>query len=111
VSEDLFWSAAEGFVERDEAQPGTIMSHPCLRTPRGGRNGEGEFVAMPYGDVLVVKLTAERVEELVGDGEGAAFNLTGRTFREWVTIETRDVERWRELIEEGLETARRRTAG
>ncbi len=110
MGEDLFWSAADGFVERDEARPGTIMSHPCLRTPRGGSNGEGEFVAMPYGDVLVVKLTAERVGELVDDGEGAVFNLTGRTFREWVIIEAPDVERWRELIAEGLETARRRAA-
>lgn len=111
MSEETFWSTADAFVQRGEAQPGTIMSHACLRSPEGGKNGEGEFVAMPYGDALVVKLNADRVSELVEAGEGAAFNLTGRTFREWITIDAVDPERWRELIAEGLAIARAKTGG
>ena len=105
VSEELFWSVADAFVESGSAQPGTIMSHPCLRTATGGKNGEGEFLAMPYGDALAVKLTADRVAELIEEGGGAPFNVTGRTFKAWVLIEQADRERWEALIGEAVELA------
>lgn len=106
MSEELFWSIADALIDRGGAQPGTIMGFPCLRSASGGKNGEGEFVAMPFRDgSLVVKLTADRVAELIDEGLGAPFNITGRTFTEWVVASEPDRSRWTDLLQEGLSQA------
>jgi hypothetical protein len=54
---------------------------------------------------LIVKLPAERVQELKDAGEATAFAPNGRTFREWALIASRDAERWHQLISEALDFA------
>jgi len=90
-----FWSAAEGVLQDEDVQKGTMMGFPCLRL-------HGRFFAScerRTGD-LIVKLPAEHVQELIDANEATVFAPNGRTFREWALITGRDPERWRQLISE-----------
>jgi hypothetical protein len=92
-----FWRAAEPILAREGVATGTMMGFPCLRF-------EGVFFAScerQSGD-LIVKLPADRVEELVAVGEAARFAPNGRVFRDWALIGDRDYARWAQLIEEAL---------
>lgn len=95
VDDELYWDLAPEFLVRDDVDEGTIMGFPCLRV-------RGEFFATSHhrtGDLLV-KIPAERVNALIDAGLGEPFAPAGRPFREWVTVETRDEELWRGLLEE-----------
>jgi len=52
---------------------------------------------------LVVKLSKDRVAELMDDGEGRAFAPAGKVFKEWVHVPILDEARWTELLNEGAE--------
>ena len=98
ASSALFWDLlAELQGADDRVHEGTIMGGGCARV-------SGEFLAMPNfrGPGLVVKLPAERVNELIEVGVGAPFAPAGKVFREWVLVESLDEARWRELLLEGI---------
>lgn len=59
----------------------TMMKTPCLRY-------KGNFVAMLFEqfDALIVKVSPERVNEIIQSGEGNEFNFTKKRFKEWVSI-------------------------
>jgi hypothetical protein len=92
---------AEPFLATGRLVEGTMMGHQCLRTAAG--NGFVATIERASGD-LVVKLSKDRVVELIEAGDGRSFAPAGKVFREWVAI-TPDVsdERWGELIEESME--------
>lgn len=92
---DLFTDLSTSALTHPDVTTGTMMGFPCLRMA-------GAFFAScdPRTGDLVVKLPRERVEQLVAAGAGKPFAPSGRTFREWVVIDTRDEARWAELIEE-----------
>jgi hypothetical protein len=92
LTDDLLYDPAVG--------RSTMMGHPCVR--RAGR-----FFASfdPRSDALVVKLSAGRVAELVGEGTGKPFAPNGRVFREWVTITEPDPELWESLLAEARDAA------
>jgi hypothetical protein len=95
-----FWRAAEPILTRESVATGTMMGFPCLRV-------KGAFFASfdrQSGD-LIVKLPADRVEELVAVGKAARFAPNGRVFREWALIGDRDYVRWAQLIQEALTLA------
>ena len=78
--DDIFWKLVEEFCEDQEVEDSTMMGHDCLRV-------NGEFFGMINGQGhLVVKLPAERVNELVASGAGENVAPSGRVFREWVAI-------------------------
>lgn len=84
ADDGLFWDVAEPFLHGG-AERSTMMGHACLRI-------DGEFFAScdrATGD-LIVKLPADRVDELVEAGDAESFAPNGRRFREWATIPTRD---------------------
>ena len=92
---DLFWSVADTFLDRDDVAEGTLMGFPCLRV-------DGDFSATcehRTGE-LIVKLSEERVSELIAGGEGVAFSPAGRVFREWVLVSDPDESRWSALLQE-----------
>lgn len=57
-----------------------------------GLKTSGKFFAMEVDGDLVVKLPAERVEELVATGAGRPFGTGGRRMREWVRLSPPDDE-------------------
>ena len=63
-------------VENGVAQS-TMMKTPCLRY-------KGEFMAMMFEkeDALIIKVAADRVDELIADGKGREFNVTKKKFKE-----------------------------
>lgn len=102
VDDELYWDLAPEFLVRDDVDEGTIMGFPCLRV-------RGEFFATSHhrtGDLLI-KIPAERVNALIDAGLGEPFAPAGRPFREWVSVETRDEELWRVLLEEAYAFAQR----
>ena len=95
VDDSLFWDLAEPLLASGEAEEGTLMGFPCLRTT-------GTFFASlehRTGD-LIVKIAATRVDQLIDDGTGLPFAPAGRRFREWVEIPERDAELWQALLDE-----------
>ena len=84
LTDDLLYDPAVG--------RSTMMGYPCVR--RAGR-----FFASfdTRADALVVKVSRDRVVELIGAGIGEPFVPNGRVFREWVTVRPLDSELWEEL--------------
>jgi hypothetical protein len=66
---------------QDGVAPGTMMGFPCVRY-------QGGFMACmdKDGTHLILKLSATRVSELVGEGLGENFSPAGRVFKEWLAI-------------------------
>jgi hypothetical protein len=73
----------------------TMMGFPCLRV-------DDKFFAClePATGNLIVKLPAERVNDLVRTGSGRPFAPNGRVFREWVACPVAARELWTELLNE-----------
>jgi hypothetical protein len=97
-AQELFWSIAEELMaENPVIVEGRIMSGRCLRV------GD-EFLALAdYKDAgLVVKLSVERVQELIASGVGQPFAPAKRVFKEWVSVPKLDRRRWRSLLKEGV---------
>ncbi len=96
VDDALFRELSEPLLATGLAEEGSLMGFPCLRT------GGGAFFAMSdhrTGD-LIVKVAAERVDELVAEGAGLPFAPAGRRFREWVHVPERDAALWEALLDE-----------
>lgn len=96
--QELFWELVDELRAADpRVDEGTIMGGRCARVA-------GEFLALVdfKGSGLVVKLPANRVEELIAGGQGRPFAPAGRVFKEWVSIPEPDRRQWLALLEEGL---------
>ncbi len=93
----FFWATAEPLMSRPDVNEGTLMGFPCLRV-------DGGFFATcdhRSGD-LIVKLSRDRVQEVIDQGEGEPFAPAGRVFKEWVSVSRRDAAQWRKLMGEAL---------
>jgi hypothetical protein len=100
-AEAHFWTLAEPYLQRGQAERGTLMGFSCLRVA-------GAFVAIPdhkRGNA-VFKLDRERVAALVDEGVGQPFAPAGRVFREWVAVSMEHRDAWGGLLEEGMRRAR-----
>ena len=98
--EERFWALADPLLEHAGVSRSTMMGFPCLRL-------NGDFFACcdrRTGD-LVVKLTEQRVTELVDAGKAEPFAPNGRRFREWATIPVRRQPSWHALLDEALAAA------
>lgn len=94
AGEDLFEAVAEA-VEHDPAvSTGRMFGSTGLKVG-------GKIFAMLVKGKLVVKLPRHRVEELIADGSGSAFDPGhGRVMKEWVTVDPSDAGQWIRLAEE-----------
>ena len=93
--DELFWALAESLLAQSAVTRSTMMGFPCLRV-------NGTFFACVERGTgnLIVKLPADRVNELVASGAGIPFAPSGRTFREWVACPVRDEAEWAALLDE-----------
>jgi len=89
--------AAESIMREDGVRRSTMMKTPCLRY-------NGEFLAMMFEkeDALIVKVSPERVSELIDTGKGMEFNFTKKRFKEWVLIPLESQNEYEAYINEAL---------
>lgn len=68
-------------TQEDGVEESTMMKSPCLRF-------EGNFIAMMFNkeDALIIKVSPERVDEIIAQGKGREFTFTKKRFKEWVLI-------------------------
>ena len=76
----------------------TLMKTQCLRY-------NGDFFAMELGKVngLVIKVSPERVDDLIASGIGQAFNFTKKKFKEWVVIPAKFENQYEAFAREAME--------
>ena len=100
TGEQLFWNLVEPMYINPLVQRSTMMGLPCVRF-------DGRFFASldRRTTALLVKLSRERVDELIADGVGEPFAPAGRIFREWVAIPEPDRSRWQRLLTEARDHA------
>ena len=81
----------------------TMMKVPCLRF-------KGAFMAMMFDqeNALIIKVSPERVDQLIAEGEGLPFNFTKKRFKEWVLIPTELEDQYETYIYEALDYAKRK---
>lgn len=84
----------------DGVEESTMMKTPCLRY-------KGAFLAMMFDkvDVLIIKVSPERVNELISQGSGMEFNFTKKRFREWVLIPLEFQDDYEAYMKEALSYA------
>lgn len=73
--------AVEDLLQEEGIEESTMMGTPCLRY-------KGAFMAMMFDkeDALIIKVSPERVNNLIAEGSGREFNFTKKKFKEWVLI-------------------------
>lgn len=92
-----FEQAVSAMLALDGVEESTMMKTPCLRY-------KGSFLAMMFDkeDALIIKVSPERVNELVAQGVGAEFNFTKKRFKEWVLIPLEFQDDYEAYISEAL---------
>jgi len=90
-------------MQEDDVEASTMMKTPCVRY-------RGEFMAMMFEkeDALIIKVSPERVNELVAEGKGMEFNFTKKRFKEWVLIPLEFEDDYESYIHESLEYAKKK---
>ncbi|TRY31044.1 hypothetical protein [Aliiglaciecola sp. M165] len=89
------------FITSEELALSTMMGTSCLRF-------KGEFVSMYFAkeESLIVKLSPNRVNELIENGEGYEFNYTKKRFKEWVLIPLDFEESFGGYVDEAIDYAK-----
>ena len=85
----------------DGVELSTMMKTPCLRY-------KGDFLAMMFKkeNALIIKVSPERVNELIAEGNGREFNFTKKRFKEWVLIPLEHEDQYESYIYEALQYAK-----
>lgn len=93
--------AASALLAEEGVEESTMMKTPCLRY-------RGEFLAMMFdkADALIIKVSPDRVNELIAAGIGGEFNYTKKRFREWVLISSEFQDDYEAYMTEALSYAR-----
>ena len=97
----MFQDLISLFEAESGVEQSTMMGTPCLRY-------RGEFIGMMFDkeDSLIIKVSSERVNELIANGEGNEFNFTKKRFKEWVLIPLEFEEKYEAYIGEALAYAK-----
>ncbi|MDV7340694.1 hypothetical protein RYZ26_13900 [Terasakiella sp. A23] len=93
--------AVEALLKEDGVELSTMMKTPCLRY-------RGNFLGMMFDkeDALIIKVSPERVLELMDQGVGREFNFTKKRFKEWVLIGAEFQEDYEGYLREALAYSR-----
>ena len=95
--------AVDKIARESGVEHSTMMKSPCLRY-------KGDFMAMMFEkeDALIIKVSPQRVDELIEQGKGFEFNLTKKKFKEWVLIPLEFQEDYEAFVYESLNYAKRK---
>jgi hypothetical protein len=99
-SSAAFSALAADFLADPGVDEGTgFGSNPGLRV-------DGKIFAMVVRGDFVVKLPAERCDELVDAGRARRFRIGSREMREWIAVEPGNEDDWPSLAREALDFVR-----
>ena len=89
-------------IQEEGVEQSTMMKTPCLRY-------KGSFMTMMFEKEasLIIKVSPERVNEIMAAGNGNEFNFTKKRFKEWVLIPIEFEEKFESFIYESLEYAKK----
>lgn len=95
--------AEKRLLQEPGVELSTMMGSPCLRY-------RGAFMAAMFtrGDGLIIKVSPERVNELIAAGSGTDFDFTKKRFKEWVIIPLEFEEEYEAYLREALAYAKRK---
>ncbi|GAA6139739.1 hypothetical protein NBRC116583_34860 [Arenicella sp. 4NH20-0111] len=101
----IFQELVSRFEVENGVEQSTMMGTPCLRY-------KGEFIGMMFDkeDSLIIKVSSERVDEIIANGEGNEFNFTKKRFKEWVLIPLEFREDYEAYLGEALTYAKTKKA-
>ena len=101
-----FIQMTEPFLSEQGVARSTMMGSTCLRY-------QGEFVTMMFErqDALIIKVSPEKVNQLIEDGKGVEFNYTGKRFKEWVMIPLEFQDDYSEFVQQALDYAITKSKG
>ncbi len=93
--------AVDKISQEDGVEQSTMMKTPCLRY-------KGDFMAMMFDkeESLIIKVSPNRVNELIAEGKGLEFNFTKKRFKEWVLIPLEFEDDYESYIYESLAYAK-----
>ena len=88
-------------LAKEGVELSTMMKTPCIRY-------RGDFLAMMFDkeNALIIKVSPERVNELITEGKGREFNFTKKRFKEWVLIDQEYEKDYGARLLEALEYAK-----
>lgn len=89
--------AVSAILAIEGVEESTMMKTPCLRY-------KGSFLAMMFDkeDALIIKVSPERVNELIAQDRGVEFNFTKKRFKEWVLIPLEFQDEYEAYMNEAL---------
>jgi hypothetical protein len=95
--------AEKRLLQEPGVELSTMMGSPCLRY-------RGAFMAAIFnrGDGMIIKVSPERVNELIAKGNGTDFDFTKKRFKEWVIIPLEFEEEYEAYLREALAYAKRK---
>jgi TfoX/Sxy family transcriptional regulator of competence genes len=91
--EKSFAAVSERLSQEPDVEQGSAFQSPGLKV-------HGKIFAMLVKGELVVKLPAERVNELVSAGAGRPFESGRRVMKEWVSLRPADEEAYAAYVVE-----------
>jgi len=93
--------AFQRLLKEDGVEESTMMKTPCLRY-------KGAFLSMFFDkeEALIIKVSPDRVNELIASGKGLEFNYTKKRFKEWVLIPIEYADDFESYMFEALTYAR-----
>lgn len=102
--DDTFAELARPLLAITGVTRSTMMGLPCLRQ-------DGAFFAAldRTTGALLVKLSRERVDELLGSGLAEPFAPAGRRFKQWAAVLPQQAASWAALLDEARTFARAST--
>lgn len=98
-----FVKLTAGFIQQEGITESTMMGTPCLRF-------NGDFVTMFFDkeDSLIIKVSPERVNELIETGLANEFNYTKKRFKEWALVPIDFQDQYSAYITEAVEYAKQK---
>jgi len=98
--------AANKALAQEGVELSTMMKTSCLRY-------KGDFVAMMFDkeNAMIIKVSPERVNELIAQGVGREFNFTKKRFKEWVLIPEELEAEYEGYMAEAIDYAKGRKGG